>query len=415
MIRKPRSAQSEGRGHSKAVTAPIAVAIGFSMVAAACSSGSASTQKAATTKEAPIRVMATTTLSGTGLVYPDNGYGVTAAAAYVNAHGGIDGHPLSVQICDDLGSPNQARSCAEQAVANKDVAVLGPDDTQTPTVIPILQAANIPFVGDIEQTKSDATSPVSFPVAPGPLTLNGGAPVAAKAAGCKEIGSAVVDFPQIGTGIEASVEQGAKYARIKLLKQFLVPPTQTDLIPVVSEIGQQGTTCVAASFAESQDVAFLAANYQEGNPLKPFLAGVVLPSLTSLGITAVGSYIYSGSSIPSDPQMKTVVQDITKYGNVSADKVSSGTLQSWADVLILTDALKNIKSGSYTATNVLTAMNSLSNVLTDGILPPYTSKGLTSAERLPTSSNVIKTYKVTAVGKTTNLTGFIPLPPLPRY
>lgn len=391
------------------------VGIIISLIATACGSSSVNSQKSAAAKKAPINIMGTTTLSGVGLVYPDNGFGLKAAVAYVNAHGGIAGHPLAIQICNDLGSPNNARSCAEKAVGNKDVAVLGPDDTQTPTVIPILQSAGIAFVGDIEQTQADATSQVSFPVAPGPLTLNAGAPVAAKAAGCRTLGSAVVDFPLIGTGIEKSVAEGARYAHITLMRQFLVPPTQTNLIPVVSAIEQQGVHCAAASFAESQDTAFLSANYQTGNKLEVFLAGVVLPSLGSLGQTAVGSYIYSGSSIPSDSRMASVVKEIARYGGISRTQISSGTLQSWASVMILAAALKTIKGGDYSASSVLKAMGDLKDVSTQGILPPYTSVGITSAERLPTTSNVIRIYKVIGVGKTSSLTGFISLPPLPRY
>src|SRR4051812_9397659 len=38
---------------------------------------------------------------------------------WVNAHGGIKGHPLTVKFCDAKGTPTDATACARKAVADK--------------------------------------------------------------------------------------------------------------------------------------------------------------------------------------------------------------------------------------------------------------------------------------------------------
>ena len=50
-------------------------------------------------------------------------------------------------VCNDQGNPNLARQCARQAVSSGDVAVLGSYSQQGPTILPILEAAHIAYVG----------------------------------------------------------------------------------------------------------------------------------------------------------------------------------------------------------------------------------------------------------------------------
>ena len=46
-------------------------------------------------------------------------------ARWINANGGIAGHPLHVTVCDDGGVASQAAARAREAVSGNDVAVVG--------------------------------------------------------------------------------------------------------------------------------------------------------------------------------------------------------------------------------------------------------------------------------------------------
>ena len=79
--------------------------------------------------------------------YPEGQTAIEAAAMSLNAAGGINGHPIQVAACNDQGDPNVAAQCARQAVSDGDVAVLGSYSQNAGQVLPILQAANIAYVG----------------------------------------------------------------------------------------------------------------------------------------------------------------------------------------------------------------------------------------------------------------------------
>ena len=151
--------------------------VGLSLVGTA-NVGAAS---AASSKSA-INVMLSTQLTG-GSLYPEIKGATLAAVKQVNASGGINGHPINLSICDDQSNPNVAATCAQQAVANNDVAVLGIANVEDVTMLPILQHAGIAFIGQDESTPLDATTPISFQTATGAYDLNNGGGSFGKAAG----------------------------------------------------------------------------------------------------------------------------------------------------------------------------------------------------------------------------------------
>ncbi len=55
---------------------------------------------------------------------PDVVAAIRAGARGVNCHGGIDGHPVTVDWCNEGGSPNTASACARK-MANKPRGRLG--------------------------------------------------------------------------------------------------------------------------------------------------------------------------------------------------------------------------------------------------------------------------------------------------
>lgn len=89
--------------------------------AAGSSSGSASGSGASAGGKAPIKVAAIVSETGPA---PFTGWanGAIAYFKYLNAHGGINGHPVQFSISDDVGSPTNASELARRLVGQGIVA-----------------------------------------------------------------------------------------------------------------------------------------------------------------------------------------------------------------------------------------------------------------------------------------------------
>src|SRR4051812_14712220 len=88
----------------------------------------------------------------TGAVgYPQNTYGAKAAEWYVNNKlGGINGHPLKLDICSGDGTPETGVSCANHFVStNAPVVFDAYDGTSIGAMTPILSEAKVPIVGTL--------------------------------------------------------------------------------------------------------------------------------------------------------------------------------------------------------------------------------------------------------------------------
>ena len=77
----------------------------------------------------PITIVDISMISGIpGLPAINLPNGARAAAAYVNENGGIGGRPIEIVSCDTKYDPGPSRACAQKAVAQNALAVIGLDD-----------------------------------------------------------------------------------------------------------------------------------------------------------------------------------------------------------------------------------------------------------------------------------------------
>jgi ABC-type branched-subunit amino acid transport system substrate-binding protein len=117
---------------------------------AACSSSSKkpaapptkSTAKAAPTGT-PIKLGLMTGIQTTAISQPWVAQSAKIGAAAVNAAGGVMGHPVEIDVCDDHSTPQGASLCAQKLlVQDKVLMMVGDDGTQEPSLIPTLATAN---------------------------------------------------------------------------------------------------------------------------------------------------------------------------------------------------------------------------------------------------------------------------------
>jgi ABC-type branched-subunit amino acid transport system substrate-binding protein len=106
---------------------------------------------------------ATTSIEQTAIAYE----------GWINANGGLgpDGRPLEVVFCNDQDSPEGGRECANEAVEQGVVAVVGGYSIQGSfEILPILEQANIPWIGLGLLGGGVESSAMSYPVVGGSIT-----------------------------------------------------------------------------------------------------------------------------------------------------------------------------------------------------------------------------------------------------
>src|SRR5262249_39750291 len=84
-----------------------------------------------------------------------------AAVKYVNEYkGGLNGHPIKVDVCATDGQPATTAKCANKLVAEKPVAILGATDING-AAFPIYARAKLAYIGGANITPAEATAPNS--------------------------------------------------------------------------------------------------------------------------------------------------------------------------------------------------------------------------------------------------------------
>src|SRR5579862_5590927 len=60
----------------------------------------------------------------------------TAAIDDLNQSGGLGGHPVKLDVCNDGGDPNKTVACANQMVSDKVIAVVGGQSANDNEIVP---------------------------------------------------------------------------------------------------------------------------------------------------------------------------------------------------------------------------------------------------------------------------------------
>ncbi|GAA2330746.1 lipoprotein [Streptomyces caniferus] len=97
-----------------------------------------------------------------------------AYARWVNSRGGIKGHPLKVLTCNEHNDSVTAAHCAQRAVDEGAVAVVGSYSQFGRSFMSPLEVKGIPFIGGYGASDEEFESPLSYPVNGGQASLLAG-------------------------------------------------------------------------------------------------------------------------------------------------------------------------------------------------------------------------------------------------
>ncbi|MEU6525022.1 ABC transporter substrate-binding protein [Streptomyces sp. NPDC046924] len=128
------------------------------------------------TADGPIKIMTIGSFESPVYSVPWLKTAVTAAVERVNDEGGIDGRTVELLTCNDKFDPNEATACAQRAVSEKVVAVVGPLSPNIGPIAAVMEQARIPVIGPGgADGQNEATSPVSYPINATPVGMGVGA------------------------------------------------------------------------------------------------------------------------------------------------------------------------------------------------------------------------------------------------
>jgi ABC-type branched-subunit amino acid transport system substrate-binding protein len=395
------------------------VAVVGATALSACSSSnssSSSTAQAAATSGgsaltgSPITVEIVTELTGPDPA-PEDVAGAQAAAAAVNASGGINGHPLKVTVCDagDGSSVTQAVNCARGIVSNAGVmAEVGDFEIDQDQVNTILAAAKIANVGPQPNGQSVLSSSNSFPLA-GSEGASLGIPLAD--AGSKKIQVAYVNSPQAAAALPfTKAVLATSRPGTSVLGGIPIDITTTDLTPYVAK-GASGDG-VALAVIPAQLASWLTVDQGGSYTQKLSVsASSLLPSeLKALGSKADGVLVASGLPLvtSSEPGIVKYRQEMSQYSASAAqDEIS---LDGWLDTWAFAQVARTIK-GDVTRASVLSALGSLTNFNVFGLLPAgfsttknFAFPGLSRLFNQETVEGVVKNGQLVQTS-----TGYVPV------
>lgn len=359
------------------------------VVCAACSSSGSSGNGSggSSASSAPIRIMGEGVFNSPEVSLPDAEAAMKAAVATINAAGGVNGHQLSLDVCDDQNDPNLASGCARSAVSNHDVAVVSAYTAYTPEIVPILQAASIPYFNTTPSEQIDFTSPDEFPLTGGLYGETAALGQAMVADGCTKIGQVVAGTTVNEQGAEW-LEKGAKSKGASVVS-VQVSNTATDFAAPVAQLESSGVQCIVTDTAPPAAPKIVTAVVQSGKKLP---IGAVSPefgdqTLQTMGAEADGMVLVGHGYRPADtvPAVAAIRNGMAKY-TPGTPPTEAFSIDAWTAVTVAASVIGHV-SGTVTGASVLSAANATTSVDSNGLLAAFAFNGPSPIASLPRAKN----------------------------
>jgi branched-chain amino acid transport system substrate-binding protein len=290
--------------------------------------------------------------------FPGVEVGAKAAAAAVNAAGGVHGRPIEIITCQDTGTSNGAATCGRDAIRDHAIAVVGTETAEGPAFDPVVFGAGIPIVAQGAYSTADLTNSLSFPIADGQASsVGGGFTRLAAALGLKSVYPIIPNLPQ-ATALLPYYATAEKAAGVTQAGQSLVSVTPTatpDYTPYAAAAVSSGTGLVYMDIGPT-GVQVMKALLDEGASF--YKTAVVADTnvisaadLAPLGTSKTGVY-FVGNSYPATattvPGVKQFNDEINKYGNKTTPRTETME-QAWTGVHVIANLMQKMKTISSAA------------------------------------------------------------------
>ncbi|MCU1344224.1 MAG: putative branched-chain amino acid transport system [Acidimicrobiia bacterium] len=282
-----------------------------------------------------------------------------AAAKYANDYlGGIGGHPIVLDVCDDKQTPSGTTDCDNQMIADKVPIVLNNVTGNGDPLIKNISAAGIPLMAYQSSVQSIITSPNAYVLTNGLGAVFAGPAKIAQNNGYKRGAIFVIDVPAAADPVKQLYPLIWKNAGNIGIDIVAIAPGTADMTPQVQAELSKSPDLVQVlgdvTFCSSALKALKTLGYSK-------TIAIIAQCVTSTSAAGIpGGYkgmqettVYSTD--PSDAENKLYKAAMTKYAP-STDPYANGvTSGGWGVTLGLARALAGLQ-GEVTTANIKTTL-----------------------------------------------------------
>ncbi|MER6831369.1 ABC transporter substrate-binding protein [Streptosporangium sp. NPDC000563] len=385
---------------TRRLTAVAAVASTLALTAA-CSATpddetpATSATSAVSSESASLKLVGILTVSAPSVGFPDQAAAIEAAVSAVNDAGGIAGRKVELTVCNDQADPNVSAKCAQDAVGQGAIAVIGGLSVGGSGMVPVLEQAGIPLLSH-PINPLEFTSKTSWPIPGGtPVSFSGAAIGLVKTYGCKKVDAITQSLPSSIASADFA-DAGLRSLGMKLNAKIAVPTTNADYGPPVAQVVSNGADCVVLALPPGEAGKAIAALGAGAPGVK---TGLAAASLTQALIDQIGKaaedVLLSDSFLPVNSNEAGMVafRDAMKKYKPDATPTSAGVVV-WSAVAAVKAAAESVQ-GTVDAASVQEALGRLSSVDT-GVGPALnltTPLGLKDFDRILNTNVVTYTVK----------------------
>jgi ABC-type branched-subunit amino acid transport system substrate-binding protein len=297
---------------------------------------------------------------------------VRVQAALQNAKGGINGVKVNVIGCDDQNDPDVAAQCAQQAVQDNVVALLGFFSLQSAAVWPVINTVHIPVIGLYQETTSDWTEANAWPVVPANEILAATTGnVLVKQLGCSKAAYIGLDFGADTTNATNLEKKVVEAAGGTYVGNFLAPATAApgDFGPLAaSALAKTNCLYVSGGAASNQ---IIQALYQQNPKVKIVgIDGGLAANWASATGPAAANVTQVGAIAPLTSKAPGAVAFVKEMKAMSPDStLSLFSEMAWASWYAFYGVARTIKAGDLTASSLVAALGKATDVNMYGMTP----------------------------------------------
>jgi branched-chain amino acid transport system substrate-binding protein len=362
------------------LTTLLAGVLASALALAACSSSSsssntssaASAAAAAAPKGMPVKIGLVASLTGPQASSSDQGATVAPAwADWINANGGIDGHPVKVIVLDDKTDPATAQADEQQLAADGVAAIIVSSDDVVSAYDSAAIAKGIPLIGGTSDENDWYLKPGMFPTMTG--IANGVAAqvaVAVKYGHAKKFANLYCSEVAACAQVNPILAAAAKATGIGFT-ELAVSSTAPSYTAQCLQLKQEGVDYAQLNFTTAAAVRFIQNCQAQGyNPTwgsseqaigAPFAS---IPNLTMYGPA------FSFPSVAGAPPADTFRAVMQKYAANSNWREGTASF-TWDGLQALAQAVKDAHvaaSAPVTSAEVLAGLYSFKDVNLSGEL-----------------------------------------------
>jgi branched-chain amino acid transport system substrate-binding protein len=303
---------------------------------------------------------------------PEMIYGVWQQ--WVNAHGGIDGHPVQVIVKDDGGNPSEALANTQGLLTDHIIAFLGA--SLAGNFDPLMVQAHIPYIGGYSfNSQGVATlSAVDFPLASDTTTLTAGTVETAKRLGSTKDAAIVCTSNALCNTAGATLKAAAAFDQTSDVATLGVSTTAPNYTAQCLAARNAGATAVEIG-TDAVTAAHVASDCaQQG--YSPTWMAVDGPATNTMLNTAALDGLVSGQSMfpwfsDAVPGMAEFWSALKKYAPsiLPSSEFGPNDVDTWAGLQMFAAAASHLGNNP-TAGGVFQGLYSLKNETLGGLIPP---------------------------------------------